>query len=86
MNKAIEVLMDEHRLIERVLGSLETFGAEIEGGLRPGDVIAEVNRERVRNGADFARLVAQTRKGSNLLLLVQRDGNSRFVVVSPRQP
>jgi len=35
VNKAIEVLMDEHRLIEQVLGSLETFAAEIEGGLRP---------------------------------------------------
>jgi hemerythrin-like domain-containing protein len=35
VHKAIEVLMNEHRLIEQVLGSLETFGSEIEGGLRP---------------------------------------------------
>ena len=35
MQKAIEVLMNEHRLIEQVLGSLETFTAEIEGGLAP---------------------------------------------------
>jgi hemerythrin-like domain-containing protein len=34
--KAIEVLMNEHRLIERVLGSLETFATEVEGGLAPG--------------------------------------------------
>ena len=33
MSKAIEVLMNEHRLIERVLGSLETFASELEGGL-----------------------------------------------------
>jgi hemerythrin-like domain-containing protein len=33
--KAIEVLMNEHRLIERVLGSLETFAIEVEGGLAP---------------------------------------------------
>jgi hemerythrin-like domain-containing protein len=32
VQKAIEVLMNEHRLIERVLGSLETFAAEVEGG------------------------------------------------------
>jgi hemerythrin-like domain-containing protein len=31
--KAIDVLMNEHRLIEQVLGSLETFVLEIEGGL-----------------------------------------------------
>ena len=33
--KAIEVLMSEHRLIEQVLGSLETFVAEVEVGLAP---------------------------------------------------
>jgi hemerythrin-like domain-containing protein len=32
VHKAIEILMGEHRLIERVLGSLETFAAEVEGG------------------------------------------------------
>jgi len=33
VQKAIEVLMNEHRLIEQVLGSLETFTSEVEGGL-----------------------------------------------------
>lgn len=33
MAKVIEVLMDEHRLIEQVLGSLETYALEIEAGL-----------------------------------------------------
>ena len=35
MQKAIEVLMNEHRLIEQVLGSLETFVAEVGTGLDP---------------------------------------------------
>jgi len=35
VHKAIEVLMNEHRLIEQVLGSLETFTSEVEGGLAP---------------------------------------------------
>jgi len=35
VQKAIEVLMNEHRLIEQVLGSLETFGSEVEDGLAP---------------------------------------------------
>lgn len=35
MSKAIEVLMNEHRLIERVLGSLETYTVEVEGGREP---------------------------------------------------
>jgi len=33
LQKAIEVLMNEHRLIEQVLGSLEAFASEVEGGL-----------------------------------------------------
>ena len=33
MTKAIEILMNEHRLIEQVLGSLETYAVEAEGGL-----------------------------------------------------
>jgi hemerythrin-like domain-containing protein len=33
--KAIEVLMNEHRQIERVLGSLETFAVAVEGGIAP---------------------------------------------------
>jgi hemerythrin-like domain-containing protein len=35
VQKAIEVLMNEHRLIERVLGSLETLTWEVGGGLAP---------------------------------------------------
>jgi hemerythrin-like domain-containing protein len=35
VQKVVEVLMNEHRLIEQVLGSLETFTSEVEGGLAP---------------------------------------------------
>jgi hemerythrin-like domain-containing protein len=35
VQKAIEVLMNEHRLIEQVLGSLETFTSAVECGLAP---------------------------------------------------
>jgi Do/DeqQ family serine protease len=69
-----------------VVSGVDDDGPAAKAGLRAGDVVAEVNRERIRNAADFARLLAQMRKGSNLLLLVQREGNSRFVVVGPKQP
>ena len=35
MTRAIEILMGEHRLIEQVLGSLETYVVGIEQGLAP---------------------------------------------------
>ncbi|HET9317866.1 MAG TPA: hemerythrin domain-containing protein [Vicinamibacteria bacterium] len=42
MQKAIEVLMNEHRLIEQALGSLETYAGEVQGGIVPTrDVIGE---------------------------------------------
>src|SRR5262245_54472892 len=42
VQKAIEVLMHEHRLIEQVLGSLETSAAEVRAGATPlRDVIGE---------------------------------------------
>ncbi len=48
MDKAIETLMHEHRLIEQVLGSLETFAADIASG-------EEADRQTVREYAEFFR-------------------------------
>jgi S1-C subfamily serine protease len=69
-----------------VVSGVEDGGPAARAGVRPGDVITEVNRERVRSVADFTRALGQMRRGSNLLLLVQREGNSRFAVVAPKQP
>ena len=69
-----------------VVSGVEDGGPAARAGLRAGDVVTEVNRERVRRVTDFTRLLGQTRRGSNLLLLVQRDGGSRFVVVAPKEP
>ncbi len=69
-----------------VVSGVEDEGPAAKAGLRVGDVIAEVNRERVRSTAELTRRLGQMRRGSNLLLLVQREGSSRFVVVSPKQP
>ncbi len=48
MYKAIDDLMHEHRLIEQVLGSLQTFAENISNG-------AEADRQTVRDYADFFR-------------------------------
>jgi serine protease Do len=69
-----------------VVSGVEEGAPAARAGIRAGDVIMEVNRERVKSAAELARLLGQMRRGSNLLLLVQREGNSRFVVISPKQP
>jgi hemerythrin-like domain-containing protein len=48
VSKAIDILMAEHRIIERVLGSLESFGVAVEGGLA-------VERSLVSDYAGFFR-------------------------------
>jgi serine protease Do len=67
-----------------VVSGVEEGGPAARAGIRPGDVIAEANREPVRNAQDFARIIGQMRRGQNLLLLVRRDGGSRFAVLSPK--
>ncbi len=67
-----------------VVSAVEDGGPAAKAGLRPGDVITEANRKPVRSTAEFTQLIGQQRRGGNLLLLVQRDGNSRFVVVTPK--
>ncbi|MCS6952363.1 MAG: DegQ family serine endoprotease [Bryobacteraceae bacterium] len=80
--------------IARQLGlPRDTFGVVVtnvrpdspaaEAGLRRGDVIQEVNRRPVTNVASFERAVRQA--GSEpVLLLINRGGNTHFLVVEPR--
>jgi serine protease Do len=66
-----------------VVSGVEEGGAAAKMGIRAGDLITGVNREPVRNVADFSRILGQMPRGGSLLLLVQRDGGSRFVVLTP---
>jgi serine protease Do len=67
-----------------VVSSVDEGGPAARAGIRPGDVISEANREPVKNTSDFTGILGQVRRGANLLLLVRRDGNSRFAVLAPK--
>jgi len=54
VHEAIRLLMDEHRIIEQVLGSFETLGQEIRGGLA-------VERPLLGEYTDFLRSYADSR-------------------------
>jgi serine protease Do len=57
-------------------------GSEVaSAGLQRGDVIQEVNRQPVTNVSDFARLT-QRSGNESVLLLVNRGGNTLYVVIS----
>jgi serine protease Do len=63
-----------------VVDGVDSSSLAAEAGLRRGDVIQEVNRQKVANMADFSRLVQQSRSDS-FLLLVNRGGNTMYVVL-----
>lgn len=52
-------------------------------GLQQGDVITEINRQRVANLADFKRLTAKLGKKQNVLLYVNRQGRKLFIAIKP---
>ncbi len=64
-----------------VIARIDPSSPAAQVGLRPGDVIQEVDRQRVRNVSDFERLASQA-KGEVLLRII-RDGSGVFVVISP---
>ncbi len=56
-----------------------------ESGLRPGDVIGEVNRRPVHNVRDYQAAVAAVGDEHHLLLLVRREGQSFFVALARQE-
>ncbi|MBO0858162.1 MAG: DegQ family serine endoprotease [Chloracidobacterium sp.] len=54
-----------------------------DAGLRNGDVIQQVNRQPVKNVAEFERAMKQT-SDKSALLLVNRNGHTSFVVIPAR--
>ena len=66
-----------------VVSGVDEAGAAGKAGIRPGDLIMEANRQRVKSVQELTRILSQAPAGTGLLLLVQREGNSRFVVVTP---
>jgi serine protease Do len=62
-----------------VVTSVDPNSAAAESGLRRGDVIQEVNRQPVKNAADFERAIRNSK--DQALLLVNRQGNTLYIAV-----
>lgn len=54
-----------------------------EAMIRPGDVIQEVNRQRIQNLRDYNQAIQKVREGESLLLLVKRGKNTFYVAIKP---
>ncbi|MDX1656113.1 MAG: DegQ family serine endoprotease, partial [Candidatus Competibacteraceae bacterium] len=53
-------------------------GPAMDAGVRPGDVILQLNRQKVENVRQFAELVEQLPRGQTVPLLIYRDGSPTF--------
>jgi serine protease Do len=52
-----------------------------DAGLRPGDIITEVNRRPVQSASDVKEQLSSVAKGKDALVLVWSDGSSTFRVL-----
>jgi len=69
-----------------VITDLKPGTAAADARLRPGDVIKEVNRQKIQNIRDYNQAVQKMKKGETLLLLVKRAGNTFYIAIrSPRE-
>jgi len=50
-------------------------------GIRPGTVILQVNRKRVRTAAEFAKAIQQSKAKKRVLLLIRQGNMQRFITL-----
>jgi serine protease Do len=67
-----------------VIVNIEPGAPADEAGLRRGDVITEINRQRITNLNDFNRIIARIKPGDNVLLLVNRGGRKFYSAIEPK--
>jgi Do/DeqQ family serine protease len=65
-----------------VIQSVEPDGPAAEAGIQPGDVIQEVNRQPVRTPQEMRAALARS-SGRGTLLLINRQGRTQYVTVTP---
>ncbi len=65
-----------------VVARVEDGSPADDAGIQRGDVIREINRQKVRSMADFERLTRDVKEGDRLTLLLQRGPMSLYVALS----
>jgi serine protease Do len=62
-----------------IVARVEEGSAAQEAGIQRGDVIREVNRQKVRSMADFEKVTKEAKEGDRLTVLLQRGPMSLYV-------
>ena len=66
-----------------VITDVDPDGAAADTGLQPGDVIQKVNGREVASTAELRDSLAKATDSKPALLLVSRDGQARFITLTP---
>jgi serine protease Do len=67
-----------------IVADVDRNSPAARGGVQPGDVILEVNRQKVANASQVTRELQRVQNGQGASLLVWRDGNVQFVIMTKR--
>lgn len=83
MNRELADQFDEQMIEGVIVTSVETDSPADEQGIKPGDIINEVNRKPVTNARDFREMLKKADPKRSLLLNVVSGGSIRMVVLRP---
>lgn len=60
-----------------IIGSVSPGAPGEKAGLKPGDIVTEINKKRIGSVTDMERALAGLRPGGIVSILFLRDGNTR---------
>ena len=66
-----------------VVVKIETAGKLFEAGIRPGDIILQINQKNITSLEEYKKIASKIKARERLLLLLRRKGQDLFVTVRP---
>jgi serine protease Do len=68
-----------------LVSKVEPGGPASQAGIKTGDLIVEVNRQKVSNLDEYNNLISALKPGESIMVLRTRDNNSLYVVITPAE-
>ena len=68
-----------------IITDINAGSAAAEAGIQRGDIILEINREKVESVAQYKKALQAAQEKKTILLLIKRDQHTRFVVVELKE-
>jgi serine protease Do len=75
-------IMNRYRLSDDrgvIITDIEPGSPADDAGLRPGDIIKEINHQKINNLSDYQKQISTIKKGQTVLLHIRRGQNTIYV-------